>query len=211
MRKMILKQTLLLLCLMMAIPFASAQVRVGDILCEGDEVVRLADYDTASYRAIGVVFHVDASGKHGWAVAMNDLGEYAWGPNSKDTRLRNLTSKQQAAGDLDGQSNTRTILNHGLDIEFPAFDSLDFQNGWYLPAIGQLKRLYNNLDKVNESLTAAGGTALSDDIHAEYWSSTEYSVCNAWTIDAYGELHFKDNTFNGNKDGRRHVRGSKNF
>ena len=142
---------------------------------------------------------------------MDDIGEYPWGPNAKDTPLRNHMSKAAAAKDLDGYANTRTILKRGYDIAFPAFDSLDFDNGWYLPAIGQLKRLYDNLDKVNEGLEAAGGTTFSKETEWEYWSSTEYSICNAWNIDFNGELHCKDYSFNGNKDDWRFIRAFKNF
>lgn len=211
MRKNVLKQTLLALCLTMALPFAKAQVRVGDILCEGGEVVSLNSIETSVSNAIGVVVHVDASGKHGWAIALNDIGEYAWGPNAKDTPLRNYMNKAAASNDLDGYKNTRTILTHGYDIEFPAFDSLDFDNGWYLPAIGQLKRFYANLDKVNEGLEAAGGATFSTETEWEYWSSTEYSICNAWNINHKGELQCKDHSFNGNKDDWRFIRAFKNF
>ena len=211
MRKNVLKQTLLALCLMLALPFAKAQVRVGDILCEGDVFVSPNSLEASVSNAIGVVAYVDASGKHGWAIALDDIGEYALGPNAKDTPLRNHMNKASATNDLDGYKNTQTILKRGYDIPFPAFDSLDFENGWYLPAIGQLKRLYDNLDKVNEGLEAAGGTTFSKEIEWEYWSSTEYSICNAWNIDFNGELHSKDHSFNGNKDDWRFIRPFKNF
>ena len=102
-------------------------------------------------------------------------------------------------------------IEGGYDIPFPAFDSLDFENGWYLPAIGQLKRLYSKLDKVDESLSAVGGTPFSNNGEWEYWSSTENYICNAWFIDSFGKLHYKDYSFNGDKDGRRFVRGVKDF
>lgn len=211
MRKNVLNQTLLTLCLTMVAAFANAQVRVGDILCEGDVVVSCSSLETTSHTPIGVVFHVDASGKHGWAVALDNIGEYAWGPNAKDTPLRNYQNKQQALTDNDGYANTKRILHHGYDIEFPAFDSLDFNNGWYLPAIGQLKRLFNNLDKVNATLEAVGGTSFSTLDEPEYWSSTEYNVCNAWNIDCFGEVHYKDHSFNGNKDDKRFIRAVRSF
>lgn len=211
MRNNVLKLALMALFLTIAVPFVNAQVRVGDILCDDNSVVSSSSFVSSAHTAIGVVFHVDATGKHGWAVGLEDIGEYAWGPNSKDTPLRNYQSKQAAASDLDGYANTKKILHHGFDIEFPAFDSLDFNNGWYLPAIGQLKRLYKNIDKVNSSLEDVGGTPFSTTEEWEYWSSTEFSVCNAWNIDSFGELHCKDYSFNGNKDEKRLIRGVRNF
>ncbi len=210
MRKNVLKQTLLALCLTMALPFVKAQVHVGDILCEGDVVVSPNSLDSTVHNAIGVVFHVDASGKHGWAVALQDVeGEQNWGPNAKDTPLRNISSKQQAINDVNGYANTKTVIDLGYFVEFPAFETLDFENGWYLPAIGQLKRLYKNMEAVNSAFAAVGGTPLSTE--EEYWSSTERYICEAWYIDPSGEIHCKDHSFNGNKDDRRLVRGVRNF
>lgn len=213
MKTQLLKQTFFALCLCFAMPFAKAQVRVGDILCDDNTVVSQAAYAVSSNAAVGVVFYVDGTGKHGWAVGLEDLGEYAWGPNSRDTKLRNYKNRQDALSDRNGLSNTRSILQAGYNIEFPAFDIVDFENGWYLPAIGQWKRLYSNLDKVNAGLEAVGGSAIpsTTEPECEYWSSTEYSICDAWTIDSCGNVHHKDVTFNGNKDGRRHVRAAVNF
>jgi hypothetical protein len=211
MRNKMVKHLMTALLIIVAAPFVKAQVHVGDILCEDGAVVSPANLVVSEHNAIGVVFYVDATKQHGWAVGLKDLGEYSWGPNSKDTPLRNCSSRQQALNDLDGYSNTKTIIEGGYDIPFPAFDSLDFENGWYLPAIGQLKRLYSKLDKVDESLSAVGGTPFSNNGEWEYWSSTENYICNAWFIDSFGKLHYKDYSFNGDKDGRRFVRGVKDF
>jgi hypothetical protein len=212
MRNKMVKHLMTALLIIVAAPFVKAQVHVGDILCEDGAVVSPANLVVSEHNAIGVVFHVDATGKHGWALGLNDVGwKYAWGPNCKDTPLRNCLSKQSALQDLDGYSNTKRIVEGGFDIEFPAFDSLDFENGWYLPALGQLRRLYTNLGKVNVSLAAVGGTPFSSDEEWEYWSSTEYNVCNSWYMDSFGKFHFKDESYNGNKDTRRRVRAVKNF
>ncbi len=199
------------LLIMVAAPFVKAQVHVGDILCEGNVVVSPSSFAVSGHTPIGVVFHVDGSRQHGWAVGLNDLGKYAWGPNSVDTRVRNYRGMQEAVSDFNGYAHTKTLIEAGYDIEYPAFDSLDFKNGWYLPAIGQMKRLYANLDKVDESLSTVGGTTFSSNGEWEYWSSTEYSLCNAWFMDSFGKLHYKDVTYNGSKDGRRYVRAVINF
>ena len=211
MRKIAIRHLMTALLIAVAAPFVKAQVHVGDILCEGDVVVSPAGFAIAEHNPIGVVFYVDASRQHGWAVGLNDLGEYAWGPNWLDTPLRNFTGLQQAVNDYNGYSHTKTIIEAGFAIEFPAIDSLDFENGWYLPAIGQLKRLYANMEKVEASLSEVGGSTFSSNGEWEYWSSTEYSLCNAWFIDYLGKLHYKDVTYNGSKDGRRFVRAVINF
>ena len=209
--KKAMKHLLTALLVVVAAPFVKAQVHVGDILCEDNVVVSPASFALSGHTAIGVVFYVDATRQHGWAVGLNDVGEYAWGPNCIDTRLRNCTTKQQAMNDINGYANTKAIIEAGYAIEFPAFDSLDFDNGWYLPAIGQLKRLYSNLNKVDESLSAVGGTPFSSNGEWEYWSSTEYYICEAWYIDSFGRLKNKDHSYNGDKDDKRFVRGVINF
>lgn len=206
-----MKHLMMALLILVSAPFVNAQVHVGDILCKDGTVVSSTGFVFSEHAAIGVVFYVDATKHHGWAVGLNDLGKFQWGPNSIDTPLRNCKSQEQAKGNLDGNSNTKTIIEAGYDIEFPAFDSLDYENGWYLPAIGQLKRLYANLDKVEESLSAVGGTPFSNTEDWEYWSSTEYSVCDAWSIDFTGKLYHNDESYNGNKDDRKLVRGVINF
>lgn len=49
---------------------------------------------------------------------------------------------------------------------------------WYLPAKNELIAIYNNLDKINNSLTKVGATTLS----SWYWSSTEDSKFSAWSV-----------------------------
>ena len=211
MRKHVMRLMMTAFLMAGVMPFVNAQVNVGDILCEGNKVVNPQDYDSKTGDAIGVVFYVDASKHHGWAVGLNDIAKDQWGPNWIDTPLRNSKNKLQVVNDLDGYSNTKVIYEGGYDVAFPAFQALDFQSGWYLPAIGQLKRLYANLDKVDESLSAVGGSPLSDTEDWEYWSSTESYICDAWSMDSNGKLYSNDESYNGNKDDRKLIRGVKNF
>ena len=206
-----MKHLMTALLILDAAQFVKAQVHVGDILCDDGAIVSPASFVLSEHNAIGVVFYVDASKHHGWAVGLNDIAKDQWGPNWIDTPLRNSKNKLQVVNDLDGYSNTKVIYEGGYDVAFPAFQALDFQSGWYLPAIGQLKRLYANLDKVDESLSAVGGSPLSDTEDWEYWSSTESYICDAWSMDSSGKLYSNDESYNGNKDDRKLIRGVKNF
>ena len=177
----------LLLGLLMgvAMPKTNAQTaHVGDILCEGDLIVSPANYNASSHNAIGVVFYVDNTGQHGWAIALQDAGSYAWGCYGSDMPIPNYTNKRQAIHDLDGYENTRIVRENCTDS--PAFHAVDFDNGWYVPAIGQLNYLYGNLVEVNASLQVAGGATFEGGWR--YWSSTEYSGSYAWTLSSSGEL-----------------------
>ena len=204
--KNVLKIMMVSLVVALSASFANAQVHVGDILCEGNRVVSPA---LAGSEAIAVVFYVDASGQHGWAVALHDSGKVSWGPNYYNTPLHDCTTAAKAANDFDGYGHTGVILNDRDD--HLAFNVVDYENGWYLPAIGQLKRLYSKLDKVNASLSTVGGDEFPSETDWEYWSSTEYNVDSAWYLDASGEVHSKDVTYNGTKDGNRLVRSVINF
>ena len=207
----LLKKTLLALLLCVAMPILNAQVaHVGDILCEGNAIVSPANYPSSGATAIGVVFYVDNTGQHGWAVALQDAGSFRWGCNNYDMPLPNYTNKRQAIYDLDGYENTRIVRENCTDS--PAFYAVDFENGWYVPAIGQLNFLYANLVEVNTSLRVAGGSVFPAS-EWRYWSSTENSSYNAWRMHSSGELDYYvggDYTNNAKNNSWR-VRGVRNF
>lgn len=208
----VLRRLMTLLFIAAALPSVKAQVQVGDILCEGNNVISSSQFALSGEKAIGVVFYVDATKQHGWAVALDDQGSLSWGPNHASALLPDRTNRQRAISDVKGYDNTEKILSRSSQngSQFPAFDTLDFANGWYLPALGQLKKLYDNLAKVNASLGVVGGTTFATD-DGEYWSSTEYSSSSSWFMDSAGKFRCRDYSFNGTKDGRRLVRGVRSF
>ena len=208
MRKHVLKFMMTALLMAFVVPFVSAQVQVGYILCEGDTLVSPEDYDSLKIAAKGVVFYVDESGEHGWIVALQNNGLLPWGGYGDDTKLENYSSRGQAADDIDGFNNTKTILE--LEKEYPAFAAIDFENGWYLPAAGQLKRLYKNMKDVNASIEQVGGDIVKP-IGVPYWSSTEYSEFDAWYLTTIGGLEHTSNGYNDNKKAPRLVRSVIDF
>lgn len=217
MRKHVLKLMMTALLMAWMVPCVNAQnakddkkvrVEVGYILCEDDTVVTPAAYDTLDVVAVGVVFYVDDSNEHGWAVSLEDAGLFSWGGYGEDTDLENYTRRGSAADDLDGKKNTETILE--LDDFYPAFSAVDFDNGWYLPAAGQLKRLYKNLDDVNSALEEIGAELVKP-IGVTYWSSTEYSDIDAWYLTTIGGLEYCSDGYNDHKDGKRLVRSIRDF
>lgn len=208
MRKNVMKLLMTALLIVAAVPFVNAQVRVGDILCEDNSVVSPSDYDASSNKAIGVVFYVDNSGQHGWAVSLDNVGQCSWGKYDEDTSLDNVRSNFRAARDMDGYENTKTILEENPD--YPAFAIMDFENGWYLPAVGQMKRLYNNFDEVNETLKKVGGTIFERNGYT-YWSSTEHTSYDAWYMCSIGGFGSTSDTFNDCKTSSRYIRSVKDF
>ena len=202
MRKNLLKNMILALLLTAAVPTLTAQVHVGDILCEGNAIISPANYPSSGATAIGVVFYVDNTGQHGWAVALQDAGKNAWGCTGSDMPLPNYDNKRQAIYDLDGYENTRIVRENCTDS--PVFYAVDFENGWYVPAIGQLNFLYANLVEVNASLKVAGGSMFPAS-GWWCWSSTEASNNNAWEMHSTGQLGSY------NKDCNDHVRSVRAF
>lgn len=210
MRKNVLKQLTMALLIVLAMPCAKAQMaHIGDILCEGDLIVSPANYNANTHTAIGVVFYVDNTGQHGWAIALEDEGEYEWGCYGSDTPLINYDqdNKRGAIYDLDGYENTRIVRQHSTD--HPAFYAVDFENGWYVPAIGQLNYLYGNLVEVNSSLQVVGATIFDTNIEWKYWSSTEYEPWYAWPLLSNGDVSSLTNDVTKTRNWR--VRAARNF
>lgn len=208
MHKNVMKLLMTALMIIVAVPFVNAQVYVGDILCEGDKVVSPSNFDSSKDVAIGVVFYVDNSGEHGWAVSLDNVGKYSWGKYDEDTSLDNVRGMSGALRDTDGYANTKAILEKNPD--YPAFTAVDFENGWYLPAIGQLRKLFSRFNDVNETLKKVGGTIFEYDGYT-YWSSSEYSSCDAWYMCSIGIIGNTSDSFNDCKTSPRYVRSVKDF
>ena len=214
MKKSSLKQLLLALLFVVAVPCVNAQTsqvaHIGDILCEGNYVVSPANFNASSDSPIGVVFYVDNVGKHGWAIDLQDASaSCSWGPTS-DQILTNYSTTRLAIYDLDGYRNTEIIhasYNDSIyNTNYQAFSAVDFENGWYLPAIGQLNYLYGNLIEVNAGIYAAGGTPFETGSSWIYWSSTENITSNAWVLESSGTLNTQQKWWTS-----RRVRAARNF
>lgn len=128
----------------------------------------------------GVVFHLSQDGTEGWMVALNDASEgCSWGPATDIVSMKNVPNNDPTAlNDLSGYLNTGLIRTaQGIDNEYAA-SFVDYENGWYLPSVGQLRKLYAALPFIESTITEAGGTLMTE---GTYWSSTEFSASDAST------------------------------
>ena len=221
MKKDFLKTLMVALLFVVAVPCVNAQTsqvaHIGDILCEGNYVVSPANFNASTDSPIGVVFYVDNVGKHGWAIDLQDASASCnWSNGGTDTPLTNYSTGSNgvrlAIYDLDGYRNTEIIYDayHDNDsiynADYQAFSILDFENGWYLPSIGQLNYLYGNLIEVNAGLYAAGGTPFETGSSWIYWSSTENNGADVWILSSSGTLYGNESKWTLHR-----VRAARNF
>lgn len=95
------------------------------------------------------------------------------------------TNESLAMCDFAGKTNSQSIIltkptESTAAHQCAAYSTEGFGAGsWYLPSMGQWSVAYLNRFKINASISAAGGPAISS---AGYWSSTQNDSLNAWTF-----------------------------
>ena len=175
-----MKRTLLLLGILLPMLGWGQTVSIGDILCvQGSDtlIVHPQDYTGGAF---GVVFYVDETGQHGWAlhpqiqahqIYWSSMYELPWG-------LTGWLSIRDAIYDLDGYDNTGFMraVSQNDHSRYPGAWAVDYEHGWYWPALGQLNILYGSAPIVNNSLKQIGGTLLQG--AWVYWSSSTYGYDN---------------------------------
>lgn len=167
-------------------------VSPGDILCTDGSIVKPNKWPVSGKTANGIVFYVDNSGSHGWAVSLTQSGPLKWSTNTSTlvVSTNNNNAWRVAIRDLNGKANTLSIRAAGTSSTYPAAYNPDFANDWYLPSIGQLNVLFGELAAVNVGLSAAGGTQIRDNGgvteangNVLLWSSTEKSATSAYALE----------------------------
>ena len=186
---------------------------IGDILCTDMTASHPGDWAMASSAgkvAMGIIFHVDQTGEHGWAVALGEanISNCTWAASTGNI-LFNQTTERAACAQYNGEGNTTTLANSsggGFQRTYPAaYNAYHYDHignlinnsraqGWFLPSAGQLRMLFANLPQIENTLAvvAAAGTTVQtfSGVGAEssYWSSTPASNSNAWAVEKDGLL-----------------------
>ena len=130
----------------------------------------------------GVVFEVDATGKHGKIVHMNeDYVALTWF-NYNSSYLQVLGTDK-----YDGEENHALVAKSNMKSKYSAFTWCERSGkGWYLPAIGELEDLALNsatLNAVNNTLKEKGGEPLTA---RKYASSSESNKYAFWYLQMAG-------------------------
>lgn len=160
-------------------------------------------YAVGDYAQGGVVFYVDATGRHGKVLYMHSMGFLRWSNVETEWNFEAAWSQTNGAG------NTSAIIQHPGHIFSAASVCSEMAyagyDDWYLPGINELATLYNSRTVVDQKLTAIGGEILST---LSFWSSTEYNMDGekAWA------WKFSDGTSAlGSKSGFANVRAIRSF
>lgn len=164
-------------------------VAPGDILCTDNTIVRPNAWPVSGKTAKGIVFYVDNSGSHGWAVSLSQSNSLIWGATGLIGTAYNHW--RDAIRDIGGEANTQNVKATTTSSTHPAVWYPDASQGWYLPAIGQLNVLFGELVAVNASLSRVGGTQITDGTAGAttangdvfLWSSTEMSPTHAYALE----------------------------
>ena len=164
-------------------------VAVGDILCTDGIIVKPYHFLASGKTAKGIVFYVNNSHLHGYAVSLTQSGPMKWSTQNV-LKIGTNSHWRDAITDFNGDNNTQTLRTGTNANTYPAAFAVDFANGWYLPSAGQVNLLYGELMDVNASLTLVGGTRIEDltgtygtnngDVYL--WSSTEWNASQAMCI-----------------------------
>ncbi len=150
----------------------------GDILCTDGSIVKPSNWPCGKI-AKAIVFYVDATGQHGFAVDIQQIEpSMTWSSsNSSVSTLPMYSHWIEAIMDMDGYYDTREIRDYGNSSQYPAAWAVNLDDNWYLPSIGQLNILYGEYSSVNSSLNLVdGGIPLSNQW---FWSSTQSSETKA--------------------------------
>ena len=153
----------------------------GDILCTDGSIVHPSDWPNGK-TAKAIVFYVDATGQQGWAIDLGlNVPEVTWSTLKQDVPgLQSYANYFDAIKDLDGYSNTQKIRSFNNDpLKYPAAWAVDFDQGWYLPSIGQLNILFGAFFAVKIGLETVGGTTIYE---GDLWSSSANTSANSWMI-----------------------------
>ena len=124
--------------------------------------------------AVGVV--VSHNG-HTFRLGASDITDTALIPDEdkcEKDHPRYMT-EVQALNDWDYVAGTSRIMELGSKIEL--------DEGYYIPTLEQLHAVGLYIDDINAALAAVGHEPLNK--NSWYWSSSEYSATNAWTLNLY--------------------------
>ena len=173
---------------LLLVAFMAIGVNAGN----GNKTVTGGPYKVGDYyndgTKEGIVFVVYDGGYHGKIVSVDESKEQ-W---AVDAVWQNATHATSKGGGMDNMNKIKKLPN--WKSNYPAFAwCASLGEGWYLPAIDELKLIYQNKSIINRRLNERGYGEIVD---ALYWSSTEDvdKSNRAWGVymdDGYTNVKYK--------------------
>lgn len=136
----------------------------------------------------GIVYYVSPEDDSYWLVALNDLPQqYAWGGNQDLAELQNYENDwYELHGVHCGYDATLQMRTAQASNPNYAASHLNLDDGWHIPSVGQMSKLFAALPHIEGQLIAEGGVSPSGDY---YWTSTERNAQEAWTVNFGGNVY----------------------
>jgi len=170
---------------------------IGDIYYHKDVPIGVVFFEEGGTTKIVALKDINANGAENSATSIywtsDDSSDYVDIPNVLTT-----TKEEEVLGNINGKLNTQYIIEYSLTngygykaadatqkytpsvcADIAASNLYCGKGAWYLPAMGELNAIYNNLSTIQTSISNAGGTQISTN---SYWSSTEASDSYAWYL-----------------------------
>ncbi|WP_396141411.1 DUF1566 domain-containing protein [Flavobacterium sp.] len=155
----------------------------------------------------GIVVSVwkDVQGvEHGLILSLTNIGASVW------SNVDNIQIGVTAQSTIDGYTNSLAIINQSGHTNSAAKICDDYTAGgytdWYLPAIFELKKCFDQVLEINQVLGETNGFEVTQEL--SYWSSTESNFTeapnSAWYCDESGVNYY-------NFNGCNYCRGAKNY
>ncbi len=164
------------------------QVAVGDVYCADGSFISLDSFLSQPKEARGVVFFVDDTLGVAYVADLTERAQMLWGNEYVDIPgIENQMYLRNLLDDMSGYGNTSLMRSYGGSNLYPMAWECDFEKGWYIPAIGELRKLFGEIETVNHSLQMVGGSSIVLDnslfdvynsYDFAYASSTEYNAQN---------------------------------
>lgn len=150
----------------------------------------------------GIVFEMDASGRHGKIMALDDLlDELAWCTDEEYEKWKESDKKIGATDEQNSMKNLEVVRQiPGWQEKYPVFAACAaLGEGWYLPAEEELIKLHDNKLALSAQAQKFGGSP--EFYNCLYWSSSETS-----STDARAVTFCRGYLYNGGKFNRFYVR-----
>lgn len=156
----------MMMCTLLALSVSGQTVKVGD---------RMVNRDGSE----GIVFWISPDATYGWMVATEETElQFPLRPGSSE--LPTLENRSAAMQDTAGYGNTALLVDAFRGWGEYASLEANFKNGWYIPSLGQLRKL------------VALGCQLSVEWGSDvYLSSTWFNEDLFWTTTRWGETKYQ--------------------